>query len=82
MTAALPPQVSTHSESDRWIPVSFGDQCIGFLMRKRNRFEAISIDSKSLGLFDDEAAAVGALFRSKHKGAADDVQMRQVRSKF
>jgi hypothetical protein len=70
MTAALPPQVSTHPESDQWIPVAYGDLCIGFLMRKRNRFEAISINSELIGVFDDEAAAVGALFKLKSKRSA------------
>jgi hypothetical protein len=69
MIAAFPPP-SLDAESDQWIPVSYGDSCIGFLVRKHGQFEAISINSESLGVFDDEAAAVGALFKSKQKRRA------------
>jgi hypothetical protein len=61
------PSPSPDAESDQWVPVTYGDSCIGFLMRKRDQFEAFTINSESAGLFDDEATAVGALFRSRHK---------------
>jgi hypothetical protein len=48
----------------RLIPIIVGDTCRGFLYRRRGKFEAFTIDEKSVGIFPDEKSAIAAIFKS------------------
>ena len=46
------------------IPIIVGDTCRGFLYRRRDEFEVLNIDEKSVGIFSDEKSAIAAIFKS------------------
>ena len=47
------------------IPIIVGDTCRGFLHRRRDEFEAFTIDEKSVGTFSNEREAIAALLNPK-----------------
>ena len=44
-------------------PVVYRDKCVGFIVRRRNEYEAFNIKEQSVGTFKTEADAVAALFK-------------------